>query len=474
MCYFKLLLPTVLLVVSVSVLQATTIHVPADSTTIQAGINGAVDGDTVLVADGTYTGDGNRGIDFMGKAIVVMSENGAESCVIDCEGEGRGFSFYNEEDSGSILQGFTITQGWGGQMGGGIFCSGSSPTISDNTITNNGATLMGAGIYCIASSPTITGNTISGNTSSEGHGGGIFCEYDCYPTITGNTITGNTAVWVGGGFCCFSSSPTITGNTFSGNTAGDAGGGIFFRYYSTPTITGNTFTGNTAGNAGGGIFCHSSSMIITNTIFWDNDAQEGKELWIGVTEYPSIVTISYSDVEGGLAAVYIALGCTLNWLDGMIDGDPVFVLPDKKDYRLLWDSPCMDTGDPTLFDPDGTRSDMGAHFFNQDDYMTLYLTPDATEVLPGDELGVTYTAVNRWDSPEPFWLLSQVLLPGGSSLNVLGPSQYTLPANYTAQVHITHPVPNITPTGMYEYRSLMGMPPGTLYDSDSFKFTVIE
>ena len=117
---------------------------------------------------------------------------------------------------------------------------------------------------------------------------------------------------------------------------------------------------------------------------------------------------------------------------------------------------------------------MGAHFFNQDDFLTLYLTPNATQVLPGTQLGVTYTAINRRDSPEICWLLSQARRQSGSWLNLLGPSQYTLPANYTAQVHITHPVPNMTPAGMYEYRSLIGMPPGTLYDDDSFKFKVIE
>jgi len=59
-------------------------------------------------------------------------------------------------------------------------------------------------------------------------------------------------------------------------------------------------------------------------------------------------------------------------------------------------------------------------------------------------------------------------------LKVLGPKQYTLPPNYMAQIHITHPVPNMAPTGMYEYRSLIGIPPGTLYDRDSFRFWVIE
>ena len=117
---------------------------------------------------------------------------------------------------------------------------------------------------------------------------------------------------------------------------------------------------------------------------------------------------------------------------------------------------------------------MGAHYFNQNDYLTLYLTPDLTEVSPGDELGVTYTVINRWDNTEPFWVLSRVLLPGGSALNILGPEQYILPANYTAQLHITHTIPNITPTGVYEYLSALGLPPSTLYDWDSFKFRVYD
>jgi len=59
---------------------------PADFNNIQAAINDANDGDTVLVADGTYTGEGNRDIDFLGKAIIVRSENGPENCIIDCQG----------------------------------------------------------------------------------------------------------------------------------------------------------------------------------------------------------------------------------------------------------------------------------------------------------------------------------------------------------------------------------------------------
>jgi hypothetical protein len=65
-------------------LAASTYRVPQDYATIQAGINAAIDGDTVLVADGTYTGAGNKDLDFDGKAITVKSENGPENCIIDC------------------------------------------------------------------------------------------------------------------------------------------------------------------------------------------------------------------------------------------------------------------------------------------------------------------------------------------------------------------------------------------------------
>src|SRR3990172_11032728 len=89
-----------------------TINIPGDFSTIQDGIIAAEDGDTVLVNNGTYTGDGNRDIDFLGKAIVVKSKNGPEVTIIDCAAaEGnlhRGFYFHNDENNCSVLQGFTI------------------------------------------------------------------------------------------------------------------------------------------------------------------------------------------------------------------------------------------------------------------------------------------------------------------------------------------------------------------------------
>jgi len=116
---------------------ATTIRVPTDQPTIQAGIDAAVNGDTVLVADGTYKGEGNKNIDFKGKAITVQSENGAGNCIIDCEGSGRGFYFHQSEGYTSVISGFSVTNGhvFGTEAGGGIYCYRSAPKINDCIIS---------------------------------------------------------------------------------------------------------------------------------------------------------------------------------------------------------------------------------------------------------------------------------------------------------------------------------------------------
>jgi hypothetical protein len=88
-----------------------TLKVPGEYSTIQAGIDAANVGDTVLVASGTYVGTGNKNLDYKGKAIVVKSENGPKTCVIDCQNSGRGFYFHSGEDTLSILEGISIKNG---------------------------------------------------------------------------------------------------------------------------------------------------------------------------------------------------------------------------------------------------------------------------------------------------------------------------------------------------------------------------
>ena len=221
-------------IIPTSSLQADTIHVPADQPTIQAGIDAAANGDTVLVADGTYTGEGNRDIDFLGKAITVRSENGPEKCIVDCEGlpYHRGFYFFRSEGSGSVLEGFTIRGGWAAgplSSGGGILCGGASPLIRENIISDNRAAGDasddgGGGIACFNSAAIISDNVLESNTATP-NGGGILCAWNSSVTISGNTVENNVAqVGAGGGISVIESSAAIYDNIIRFNVAPNGNG----------------------------------------------------------------------------------------------------------------------------------------------------------------------------------------------------------------------------------------------------------
>jgi parallel beta-helix repeat protein len=460
-----------------NVATATVLRVPSEYPTIQKGINAAVDGDTVLVADGTYTGEGLAPkIDFKGKAIVVMSENGPEFTIVECLWDYCGFYFHSGEDTNSILQGFTITNATAGSGdGGAIICTGSSPTIRGNIIVGNVGRYHG-GIQCYYSSPIIEENIIADNESQyipfrfgprgSGDGGGIKCFDYCPLTIRNNIIVGNKADDDGGGIYIHDcmAAPFIEGNVIVGNQAIQHGGAIYCSG-SSLTLKHNTVTGNEANSQGGGIYCYEGSYLsASNCIFWADSAGSGDhEIFLtGGSE----VEITYSDISGGWEG------------EGNIDADPLFLMSSKNDYRLLWGSPCIDSGDPDSLDPDGTRSDMGAFSFDQSTPITIYLTPDTTVYHRKENLGVTYTVINIDPDPVTFSLRTDVYLPSGNPYPgnpVVGPKEITLGSGKTKQRWIKHYIPGSAPLGVYTYTTTLN---SVLYDDvideDSFRFAIKE
>jgi len=319
-----------------AITQARIIHVPADSSTIQAGINGAVDGDTVLVVRGHYY----ERINFLGKAILVASNfifdndtNTIDSTIIDADTLVLGMSdtgsvvvFVSDEDSTSVIKGFTIQNGIGtlddGRRGGGIYCCSASPTISNNTITRNSADWRGGGIYCFLDSPTISNNTITEDSAFSG--GAIAC-ISASPIIRNNTITRNSMHFESAGIWCFDSSPTIDSNiisnnsgeaiyceesspTVTNNTITDNGGGISFLSCNSLTVTNNTICGNSAGEGGGiwlGFYQSGSNRNITitnNTIRCNSAGNRGGGIFCTDTGPPSTILISYNAITGNFAS----------------------------------------------------------------------------------------------------------------------------------------------------------------------------
>ena len=63
-----------LIILAANTAYAKVLHLPCDYPVIQDAIIDALDGDTVLVADVTYTGAGNKNLTVLGKQITVTSE----------------------------------------------------------------------------------------------------------------------------------------------------------------------------------------------------------------------------------------------------------------------------------------------------------------------------------------------------------------------------------------------------------------
>ncbi len=331
---------------------------------IQEAINAAIDGDE-LIADANYWYI--ESIDFLGKKITVSSgdvnappdygvvspSNTFISALFEV---GIVVNFDDGEGAGTLLSGFTITDGDEGihvenssprvtdcvvtrnadrgiycfnsspelsdctitestteESGAGIFCDGNSdPNIINCIITSNSAEQNGGGIYCANDSePNISNCTIADNTSGA-NGGGIYCGQDSSLNITGSTISGNAAQWPGGGIYCVTSSPQISDCTITDNTTGWDGGGIYCDIGSEPSLRNCTISNNIADYDGGGIYCNGTSTLVKNCLIINNtvDSWDGGGIFCAnaspVITNCTFVGNSGNDFDGLGGAVYCA------------------------------------------------------------------------------------------------------------------------------------------------------------------------
>jgi hypothetical protein len=238
----------VILIPASSVTHSAVLSVPSEYSNIQSAVNSATDGDTVLISNGTYQGNGNRDIDLMGKAVQVVSVSGFLNCVIDCEGSAtqyhRGFVLQSGETNLTEIEGVTIMNGYH-IAGAGIYCLESSPIIKNCIIrdctavgdTNSGGS--GGGIlfsggnenaHPILENCKIDSNSALENNNLHAHGGGIliqnYTSTDLYPEITGCIISANISTYYGAGIALVNCKMKMVNCQISGNAEPLFGGGI--------------------------------------------------------------------------------------------------------------------------------------------------------------------------------------------------------------------------------------------------------
>jgi len=379
--------------------------------TIQHAIDTSYHGDTVLVQPGTYV----ENINFNGRNIILGSlflttedTSYISQTIIDGDSAGTVVTLENGEDSTTALTGFTIQNGYAdveGGGGGGIFIHSSNPRIKYCIIKDN-ISNDGGGMHIEYSDVYISDCLIMENESPPGglpggdNGGGIVI-YENSLDLIRCTISNNFADW-GGGLAILGTEVNIVDCLIEDNVANGTGGGIYFMHWASGIIDNCIIINNTANvyqaggiasqvhcdievkssliaqntansgavallcqeddtflltnctlvdNQGGGVeSANESHITLNNSILWNNNPIEIVESGGGS------VDAFYSDVEGGYGVP----------ADSNISANPLFANPNDDNYHLTRWSPCIDKGDPgSPLDPDGTRADIGAYYYNQ-------------------------------------------------------------------------------------------------------------
>ncbi len=352
--------------------------------TIQAAINASQAGDTVLLENGRYQGNGNRDLVIDTHPISIMSRSQQPAnCIIDCDGSPgephRGLSV-GEEQQGTTIENVTIEDGFAIGGGGAVRCEvgstpvfrgvvfrshrvaairtdGASPTFISCIFRNN---IDGAS-YLSGGAPIFEACTFVDNYSADSGGAIVFSASDV--VVDSCTFSRNSAFFGGGAVYGISGSLVATNCSFYDNIAGYHGGAL----YTSDTdldMSRCDFVGNTASGKGGAVWCTSQSVgVFDDCLFYDNAAENGGALLASSSLVtfqrtivaanmvghalecdslagPSSIALTCSDLYANETGDWTSCVASQAGVEGNIASDPLFCDPQLRDFRLMSNSPC--------------------------------------------------------------------------------------------------------------------------------------
>jgi hypothetical protein len=386
--------------------------VPTDVATIQAAIDASQEGDGICLEPGVYA----ENIDYGGKNIRVVGLQGRDVTAIDGQGLGTVVTFDGGETAAAELVGVTVTGG-SSDYGGGIYVGGfSSPTLESLAVTGCDVTDEGGGIHLDGSSASLTDVILQGNWSDIA--GAAISVWGGAPQFTRLTVQDNNALpevgrtggavrvaegasvtisdssfirnsgYAGGGLGVHGAVVLVVGSRFAGNSASPYGGAIR-THMGTLVLENCSVLGNQA-STGGGLYLYGGSTVIRNTTIASNSAYNGGGVYslesASLTMLGTLITDNVaSNTGGGIGRGADGYTPILSWSaawanspndysdftdptnsNGNISADPELlditpILAEDWDVHLSTTSVLVDAGDPTLLDPDGSPSDIGAY-----------------------------------------------------------------------------------------------------------------